>query len=54
MSNKKQKKRTQFTSTLDADLYDLLKEASEKTGIPMSKILDEAVSTVLEANKIRE
>lgn len=41
------KNRTRFSSTLDNDVYRRLKEYVEKTGVPMSKVLDKAVETYL-------
>ena len=37
------KNRTRIGSAIDAELYNKLKELSEKTRIPISKLLDEAL-----------
>jgi len=42
MSKKKLKSRVQFTNTLRNDLYTLLDEYSEKTGITKSRLFDNA------------
>lgn len=47
MAKKILKNRTQFTSTLKNELYIDLKELSDKTSIPISKILDMAVENIL-------
>ena len=48
MAKKILKTRTQFTSTLQNDLYERLKDLSNDSKIPMSKLLDEAVGRLLE------
>lgn len=47
MSKKVLKTRTQFTSTLRNDLYAELQEMSIKTDIPISRLLDRAVSNFM-------
>lgn len=42
------KNRTQFTSTLRNSLYDDLKEMSDETKVPISRLLDEAVELLQE------
>lgn len=37
------KNRTRFSSTLENDVYKMLKEYSAKSDIPITKILDKAV-----------
>lgn len=41
------KNRTKIGSAIDTKLYSELKELSEKTRIPISKLLDEALSDLL-------
>jgi hypothetical protein len=48
MAKKVLKNRTQFTSTLKNELYAALKEMSDETSIPISKLLDSAVQNLLE------
>lgn len=48
MAKKELKTRTQFTSTLNNDLYAALKALSATTKIPISKLLDEAVVELVE------
>lgn len=48
MAKKILKTRTQFTSTLEKTRYKDLKELSEATDIPISKLLDKAVDGLLE------
>ena len=45
------KNRTKIGSAIDTKLYNKLKELSEKTRIPISKLLDEALSDLLEKHK---
>ena len=45
------KNRTKIGSAIDAELYSKLKELSEKTRIPISKLLDEALCDLLEKYK---
>lgn len=44
--------RTQFTSTLKNELYEELRTASSRTGIPLSRLLDWAVEGLLERPEI--
>lgn len=39
--------RVRFTNTLDKDLLEKLKQLSEQTRIPASKLLDEAVEDLI-------
>lgn len=48
MAKKVLKTRTQFTSTLENDLYDALRELSSTSKVPISRLLDEAVGALLE------
>lgn len=48
MAKKILKTRTQFTSTLENSRYKGLKDLSEQTDVPMSKLLDRAVDALLE------
>ena len=45
------KNRTKIGSAIDIELYNKLKELSEKTRIPISKLLDEALSDLIEKHK---
>ncbi|MGD6876768.1 ribbon-helix-helix domain-containing protein [Bacillus infantis] len=40
------KNRVQFSSTMDTELYKQLKELSEKTRVPLSKLMDAAVESL--------
>lgn len=51
MAKKVLKNRTQFTSTLKNDLYIQLKELSDRTSVPISRLLDMGVEKVLEEYK---
>jgi len=42
------KNRSQFSSTLDNELKDRLKQLSDETDVPISKLLDQAVKMLLE------
>lgn len=41
--------RVAISNAIDKELYTKLKAHSEKTGIPMSKLLDKAVKMLLES-----
>ena len=41
------KNRTRIGSAIDTELYNKLKELSEQTRIPISKLLDEALELLL-------
>lgn len=43
------KGRKMFTTTLKKELYDILRNMSKATGIPMTRLLDEAVTHLIEA-----
>ena len=47
-SNRGLKNRTAISTAVDNELYKKLKEYSEKTSIPISKLLDKAISLFLE------
>ena len=47
-SNRGLKNRTAVSTAIDNELYKKLKEYSEKTSIPISKLLDKAISLFLE------
>jgi hypothetical protein len=49
----KKEPRESFGSTLRQDLMNELRELSENTGIPISKLLDQAVELLLEDRKKR-
>jgi predicted DNA-binding ribbon-helix-helix protein len=53
MAKKVLKTRSQFTSTLKNELYDKLKELSDESKVPISKLLDEAVEALLEVRQER-
>lgn len=45
------KTRTKIGSAIDKDLYIQLKELSEKSRIPISKLLDEALADLIKKHK---
>ena len=45
------KNRTRISSTLDNEIYKQLKSYSNKTSVPITKILDKAISMYLESAK---
>lgn len=47
-SNRGLKNRTAISTAIDNELYKKLKEYSGKTSIPISKLLDKAISLFLE------
>jgi len=47
MAIKSLKNRKQFTSTMRNDLYEKIREYSDKTDIPLSKIIDNAIDEYL-------
>jgi predicted transcriptional regulator len=49
----KLKNRTRYTATVDSDLVDNLKELSQKTRIPQSKLMDEAIELLLKNHNVR-
>jgi hypothetical protein len=51
VSNRGLKNRTAISTSIDKELYAKLKEYSEETGIPLSKLFDKAVSAYLESIK---
>jgi predicted transcriptional regulator len=48
MAKKVLKNRTQITSTLKNELNDKLKQLSDETDVPISKLLDQAVELLVE------
>ncbi len=48
-TNRGLKNRTAISTAIDKELYKQLKEYSEKTGIPLSKLFDKAISMYLES-----
>lgn len=54
MAKKILKTRVQFTSTLKTELYEQLKAMSDKTQIPISRLLDMAVEEMLRENTSKE
>ena len=51
MADKELKNRTPIGSAIDKKLYEELKQYSKDTGVPMSKLLDRAISLLLESTK---
>ena len=47
-TNRGLKKRTAISTAIDKDLYRRLKEYSEKTSIPISKLIDKAITMYLD------
>lgn len=47
-NNRGLKNRTAISTAIDKELYRKLKEYSEKTSIPISKLIDKAVALFLE------
>lgn len=48
---RKLKNRTRISTTLDNDIYKRLKEYSDKTDIPITKIFDKAIAMYLDSVK---
>ena len=48
-TNRGLKNRTALSTAIDKELYKQLKEYSEETGIPLSKLFDKAISMYLES-----
>lgn len=46
--NRGLKNRTAISTAIDKDLYRRLKEYSEKTSIPISKLIDKAIAMYLD------
>lgn len=53
MARPRKEPREKFGSTLRADLYNEVKRISDDTGIPVTKLLDQAVELLLESYKIK-
>jgi len=49
MANKELKTRTPISNAVDIALWEKLKNYSEKTGIPLSKLLDKSIALYLES-----
>lgn len=47
-ANRGLKNRTAISTAIDNDLYRRLKEYSEKTSIPISKLIDKAIAMYLD------
>lgn len=50
-SNRGLKNRTAISTAIDKELYKQLKQYSDDTGIPISKLFDKAISMYLESIK---
>ena len=48
-TNRGLKNRTAISTAIDKELYAKLKEYSDKTSIPISKLIDKAIAMYLEA-----
>lgn len=48
VANRGLKNRTAISTAVDKELYKRLKEYSEKTSIPISKLIDKAIDMYLE------
>ena len=48
MAVKDLRNRTQFSSTLKNEIFKKLRDYSNETGVPMTRVLDSAVSSYLE------
>lgn len=48
-TNRGLKNRTAISTAIDKEIYKQLKEYSEETGIPLSKLFDKAISMYLES-----
>ena len=51
MANKDLKTRTPISNAVNTELLNQLKDYSKETGIPISKLLDKAISLFLESTK---
>lgn len=51
MANKDLKTRTPISNAVNTELLNQLKDYSKETGIPISKLLDKAISLLLESTK---
>ena len=51
MKNRGLKTRTAISNAVDTELWDKLKEYSEETSIPVSKLLDKSIKLFLETVK---
>lgn len=50
-NNRGLKNRVAISNAIDREIYEKLKSYSDKTGIPISKILDKAISLYLDTIK---
>ena len=48
-TNRGLKNRTAISTAIDKELYQKLKDHSDKTGIPLSKLFDKAIAMYLES-----
>ena len=48
-TNRGPKNRTAISTAIDKELYQKLKDYSDKTGIPLSKLFDKAIAMYLES-----
>lgn len=51
MANKDLKTRTPISNAVNTELLNQLKDYSKESGIPISKLLDKAISLLLESTK---
>ena len=51
MANKDLKTRTPISNAVNTELLNQLKDYSKETGTPISKLLDKAISLLLESTK---
>ena len=51
MTNRGLTNRTAISTAIDKELYKQLKDYSKKTGIPISKLFDKAITMYLESIK---
>lgn len=51
MANKDLKNRTPFSNAINTELLNKLKAYSKETGIPISKLLDKAISLFLKSTE---
>jgi hypothetical protein len=51
LANRDLKTRTAFSNAVDSELLDKLKEYSQESGIPLSKLLDKAIELLLKEHK---
>lgn len=54
MARRRKEDRKTFTSTMKQELHSKLQEESERTGVPVSKLLDRAVDDYLQKQRLAE